>query len=137
LESPGLDLHPLPADLGDKAAVEFDGLFRPGRLNKAWSSALPAISQERELTYHEHPTGDLDERAVHFSFVVWKDPQSGDFRREEDDVVLRIRLGDTEQNQEPLLDLTDDFAADCNAGPRDALDDGSQRKAPLRTQHGH
>src|SRR5580704_5172682 len=96
LKSTCFDLDPLPLHFGNESAVELDRPFGPCSLDKARAPALAAIPQQRELANDEHAAADIEHRAVHFGLVVWKDAETDDLSRQENDVVLRVPFGDSQ-----------------------------------------
>ncbi len=86
--------------------------------------ALTAVPQEGELADDEHSAADVEQRAVHFSVVVWKDPQADDLAGQINDVLLRVPLGHSEQDQQSFLDSAHDFMGNGHTRPRNSLYDG-------------
>ncbi len=82
--------------------VERDGGFRSGGLNKRGSIAFFGAGVQGELTYHEEFTIDVQQAAVHFTMLVWKNTHFADFANQPIDVFLTVAFDDSEQDEQPL-----------------------------------
>ncbi len=76
--------------------IEFFCDFRRSRLDEAGATAFATITVEGELADDEHLAPDVEERAIHLSFLVGKNAKMGAFFSQELDVAFAILLGNSE-----------------------------------------
>jgi hypothetical protein len=109
---------------GDGIFKAFDqGLSYGGRsgVSEAGTTTPARVGVERELRDDEGCAVDVQEGAVHLAFVVAEDAQVNDFVYQGFDLGLAIVLSHTEEDEQPLINLSGDALVDGNAGVRDAL----------------
>src|SRR2546421_5849826 len=83
---------------------------------KAGATSPTHISVEGELRDDQNFAANIEQRAVHLAFIVAKDTQVDYLISQSLYLKLAILLPDSEQNQESLTYLADDFSVYGHAG---------------------
>src|SRR5207247_2190161 len=83
--------------------------------------AFPGAGEERELADDEKVSSDLLDGAVHDAVFVIENPQTGDLPAQPLEVLVRVRLLDGQQHEQPLQDGPFDIAGDGDFGFGDSL----------------
>src|SRR5439155_10456119 len=101
------------------------------RLEEGGPAALARVREQGELRDDESRSADLDQRALHAAGALGrlggKEAHVRDFVREPVGLGRAVALRDTDVDEEPPADRSDNLAAHHNAGASDALDDGAHR----------
>ncbi len=107
------------SDLSGRAASE-----------KLGSSSLLtlAIREQRELTDDERLAAGVEQRAVEAAVLVREDAKTRDLRGQACRVVVRVALGDAEQDEQSRPAGAHDLAAHRDGCPGDPLDDSAHRR---------
>src|SRR2546421_5092501 len=85
-------------------------------IRKAGTATPARIGIEGELRDDQNFSTNIEQRAVHLAFIVTKDAQVSNFVNQSLYLKLAILLPDSEQNQESLTYLADDFSVYGHAG---------------------
>jgi hypothetical protein len=105
----------------DEVIAKRPGAIRILRPGKRGPSPLPAIPQKGELGNHQHLPTDIEQRKIHLSFFVIKDPEIHDLVGEIIRIVIQVPLFNPEKNQEAFSDFGYPFVADVDPNSVDPL----------------
>jgi len=117
---------------GDGTAEGFGQLFekrfveRLGHIGfagvvKRRPRAFSRTREKRELADGQNLSGNIANRAIHLTLVIREDTHSREFRGHPRPIISRIRLRNTDQNEQATVDLAHDLASDRDAGRGNTL----------------
>jgi hypothetical protein len=112
-------------------------VFRRRRFDKARTAPFTAVAEQGELADDEHRPADVRQRAVHFPFVIGKNPQFDDLVGQIAGIVAVVIQTHAQQYHQSTVDLSHRFAGDHYFGSVDTLDaraHGHQRGYVRRTK---
>lgn len=109
---------------GNSLFEAFDQWFgkRRGRgIGETWSASPAHISIQGELRDDQRFPTDVEERAVHLPFVVFKDAQVDDFLAEDFDLCFAVMMSNAQKDEESMTNGADNLLIDGDAGMGDTL----------------
>jgi hypothetical protein len=96
--------------------IELFGLIGGRRFGKGWSVTLAAIAVQRELRDDQCFAAHVDDRAIHFSFLIFKYAQVCDLVGEKIGFGCSILFADSHEHAQAATDFTDDSLVYRDAG---------------------
>jgi hypothetical protein len=103
------DRQGLTSQISGYTLIQRVRFLRPSGFNETRTSAFAAVTVQRELADEQNGAADIRQSQIHLPVGIFEDPESGDFARDPDDVFLRIVFGDSQQDEESSLNLSDDL----------------------------
>ncbi len=109
------------------------GLVGFRRTIEIWTAALSAFPVNGELRNNKQSSIRFNDTSIHFTVLIGKDPQPGDFCRKKFGVVFRIFLANAQQNQQTGVDGAHNRRIHDDAGFRDSLNNGAHQRECRRS----
>src|SRR6266545_4092348 len=104
-------------------------LFRRCGSNKAGPALTACVAVKRKLRDNQRASSYIQERPIHFSLIVFKDPQVCDLFGHADSDGGRVVAADPDQNHEASRDFSRDAALHGYTCVAYTLDNGSHLSA--------
>ena len=106
-------------------SIQSVGFGRRRGLRKRRPIAFAAVAVKRKLRHHEQLAADFDDGSVHFSVIVFEDPQVLDLLGQKVGVGVAISFADAQKDAKSGADLADSDRIDRDTRLRDSLNDGT------------